>query len=168
MTSQHRPQFLLVAALATFCLGKPAIATDSYEPNDDPTQATELPNDVTLESWISTPTDIDWYHFEHADPEQRITIELTSLPVDVDYDMQLYFRNAQGQLDLVATAENPANQDEVITGIGPAGHYFLVVYGFESTDFDPVDSYLLHGIYGEAPPVPVVSTSWGKIKASYE
>ncbi|MEZ4653419.1 MAG: cohesin domain-containing protein [Candidatus Eisenbacteria bacterium] len=148
-----------------------ARATDSFEPNDDPNNATELPNGVPLESWISVSGDLDWYHFTHADEQQQVNIVLSSLPLDTDYDMQLYFLNEQSTLDLVATSENPPNNDEVISGTGPAGEYFLVIYGFESTDFDPNDSYFLQASYGGGgggntpPQVSVTSPNGGEVFA---
>lgn len=140
------------------------LATDSYEPNDDPDQAHRLTNGETVESWISTSNDVDWFFFTHASPG-LMRIDLTSLPHD--YDLELYwFDPKKGTLVLVARSENPGTEDELITGtVDTIGDYFILVYGFEGA-FDPDDSYLLRAEFQETPS-PVRNLSWGSIKSEF-
>ncbi|MBD3334781.1 MAG: hypothetical protein GF355_04640 [Candidatus Eisenbacteria bacterium] len=158
--------FLVIPWIALWLamLQVPAAATDSFEPNDDPNDAHELQNGVQVESWISTPTDEDWYNFE-VSQTGTIEVDLVSLPAD--YDIILGWLNEDDSTIYERDrSENYGTQDEqIVFEASETGLYFLYIYGWDGAH-DADDSYLLTaswpGAADQPPAVTVTSPNGGE------
>ncbi|MQY71680.1 hypothetical protein GH141_07105 [bacterium] len=121
---------------------------DSYEPNDSFDEAYgPLDFDMTYQSWISTPYDVDIYYF--VPPiEGRIVIDLYTLPAN--YDLALH----DSSYNRIALSENEGTESEQIEfDVSASETYYVAVYSYEG--YDAFDSYYLAVHYSEA------LQSWG-------
>ncbi len=152
-------------ALAALSLGAAVARADTFEPNDTPAQATILPSNITLESFIGTAADMDYYRMQ-VTAAGSIRITLTSVPAEpLDYDMALY-EDVGGELVFVAVSELPAGENELLEGtVQGAADLYVVVYGFDGA-FTDSDSYLLRAEYpggaGQPPTIAVTAPNGGE------
>lgn len=129
-----------------------AAAADSFEPNDKPGQATPLPSGSTLESWISSASDVDWYTFTSVGAGQ-ISIAVTSVPAEpADYDLVLFELNGQELNEIGRSAAGPG-VDEGLEGTSNGGTIVLyaAIFAFKGTPGNPNDSYLVSATYPGQP-----------------
>jgi len=111
----------------------------AYEPNENASQAYSIQLPWLSEAFICEAGDEDWFTF-HLDSGQTIHAEMTSIPVDNDYDLFLY-GPALG--DPVAMSTNGGYADERLEHTAmDTGNYYVRVYGFRQT-FSAQDSYQL-------------------------
>jgi len=114
----------------------PTSILDPYEPNDSFEQAYgPLAFDVTYEAYIWTERDKDYYKLEVPDLG-ILTLDLTNIPVDTDYDLMLY----DDERHWLAGSHNPGNDDEYIShpALWPGTYYILVEpFGNFSDQFQP-------------------------------
>ncbi len=109
---------------------------DSYEPNDSLSTAKDIPVGVSIDAFICTASDVDFFKFDVV-AGQEINIDLTSLPAD--YDLVLYDPAGSG----VADSTNSSLADEQISHTASdSGEYRVRVKGYEGA-YDANDSYTL-------------------------
>jgi len=92
-----------------------APCVDPYEPNNDQAHASDLAPGVEVTGCIPTPGDLDYFRFP-AGPAERITVELSDLPVNLD----LYLLDSSGQT-LASSAQSGTTSERVELVAGPAG-----------------------------------------------
>ncbi|MCK4302873.1 MAG: right-handed parallel beta-helix repeat-containing protein [Candidatus Eisenbacteria sp.] len=138
----------------------PAIATDSFEPNNSMGEAHGLSSATPIESWISETGDQDWYTFQMLETGS-VEITLWSLPLD--YDMEFWrYDAAADSLVLIARSENPETQDEFFSGtVSDTGSFYVRIYA-DLGVYDPNDSYFLVATWPQAPTVTVNSPNGGE------
>jgi len=142
--SIQRYLLLMIVLLGTACLAPGIARADTFEPNDTPQQAKELPSATPVESFISSPTDLDFFFIDAADG--AVVISLTSIPSGADYDLAVTDEFGELACD-VCISENPGNADEQLnlSASGGGGRFYLLVGAFEGSS--DVDGYLLTATY---------------------
>jgi uncharacterized repeat protein (TIGR01451 family) len=95
-------------------------AADIGEPNDTPEQAFgPLISGQTYWAFIWDETDTqDYYHFTPTTTNE-VSVELTNIPMDHDYDLWVY--SYDGKYNIVDFSNNTGNADEYITFFPIAG-----------------------------------------------
>lgn len=114
--------------------------SDTFEPNDDPSQAYSIKHADLLQSYISVKEDVDYYTFT-ADVSGEINI-LLNLPPNQDYDIEV--RDQQGTL--IAIGDSPSRGSyEYLQNISVLANttYYLKVFPKEDYFgyFDPNNPY---------------------------
>lgn len=98
---------------------------DTYEPNDTFSTAADIPIGSSIDAYICTATDVDFFKFDVI-AGQDIIIDLTALPAD--YDLVLYDPDGAG----VADSTNASLADEHIAHTATkSGQYRVRVKGYE-------------------------------------
>jgi hypothetical protein len=98
---------------------------DNYEPNDSSTLATAMNLGSSLQSYISSPTDVDWFKVNVTNAG-TLSISL-SVPAGKDYDLELYGPSATW----LAGSYNKAGIAESIQqNVTVLGTYYFRVYGY--------------------------------------
>ena len=118
---------------------------DPYEPNDDFSQAQPIPPGRTIQAYICSEGEQDFYKF-NVKSGQQITVTLSRIPAGQDYDLYL---NDPGQ-NQVAQSTNTGNADEQIiyTAVGE-GTYYVVVTGYSG--YSTTQAYHLRVDLGGGP-----------------
>ena len=100
-------------------------AKDLAEPNNTPEQAFgPLISGQVYWAYIWDETDTeDYYHFTPTTTDE-VTVELTNIPVDHDYDLWIY--SYDGKYNVVDYSNNTGNTDEYITFVPIAGETIYV------------------------------------------
>ncbi len=99
---------------------------DPYEPNDDFSQARPIIPGTTIQAYICTEGEQDFYTF-NVQGGQQISLSLSHIPAGQDYDLYL---DDPGQTQ-VAQSTNTGNADEQITYTAASGGtYYVVVTGY--------------------------------------
>ena len=102
----------------------PGSEGQAYEPNNSFGQARSLPAPGTLDSYVSSDSDEDYYRFDIR-ALGPITVGLTNIPPDTDYDLELY----DGNRRLVGGSYWPSSHDErVVFQPTRTGRYYVKVY----------------------------------------
>lgn len=110
---------------------------DKYEPNNSIDDATRLSgNSNDIYATIHNEDDEDYYRI-HLDEESNVTIDLTSIPTNQDYDLSL--KDSHG--DTVAYSHNSSDTNEHINKELPSGTYCIKIFACDS--FDAQDTYKL-------------------------
>lgn len=138
---RHIPLALLVTAL--LALPASPVMADTFEPNDTPQQASELPSGVAVESFISSLSDLDFFFIDvDAGP---VIITLTGIPFGTDYDLAVTDINGDLACD-VCLSDNSDNENEILNLVsdGP-GRFYVLVGSF--IGFNEFDSYVLTATY---------------------
>jgi predicted Rdx family selenoprotein len=120
-----------------------APAVDALEPNNSSSSATLLTLGGSVQSYVSSPADVDWFKVVVTTPGQ-LAVNLT-VPAGLDYDLELYAPDGTwkaGSYNPTGAAEN-INYGPTITGT-----YYLRVYGY------PVGS----GAWSETTPYTLTTT----------
>lgn len=101
---------------------------DSYENNDGPDVATEgRYNKVTYAS-LHNENDADWYKMEIDDASEPISIILTNIPLNCDYDLYLVeYSTTSGIGDVYANTETGNTTESLIGYVNKSGTYYVVV-----------------------------------------
>lgn len=103
-------------------------SNDTYEPNNSTSEAYgPLTTGQQYESYISTSSDQDYYHFT-TESTGQINVTLKNLPGD--YDLYLY--NQSGTK--VGQSENSSTNNESISYNGSAGKYYVKVIGYNGAN----------------------------------
>ena len=141
LASRAGASIAVVLVLALFVGIGAAHATDSLEPNDSAGSARRLTSGGTLNSYLSTATDEDWFIFA-CGQSGNVNAQLSSVPGDADYILSIWSYDEFGQPQLLADADAAGNGgSEGITGdVGP-GVYYVQVSSFSG--FNPNDGYQL-------------------------
>lgn len=109
----------------------------TYEPNDDVSQAYgPLASGVTYFAYLQTNGDVDIYHFT-ASPG-LVSILLSSLPANTDYELELY--NSSGVL--IASSYQDGTNPEIINLIALGGKYYIYIFARTSVS-SSIDPYEL-------------------------
>lgn len=99
---------------------------DPYEPNDDFSQARPITPGRTIQAYICSQGERDFYKFD-VRRGQQITVTLSHIPAGQDYDLYL---DDPGQ-NQVARSVNTGNADEqIIYTAAGGGTYYVVVTGY--------------------------------------
>jgi hypothetical protein len=122
---------------------------DSYEPNDSMLQASgPLVPGQTYLGYISDKNDLDFFYLE-IDAPQILTLTLTDMPPDADYDLYL----VTGEEDLLAESASSGQADEHIEyTTSSVGVFYVLVLPFHN--FSSAEPYTLRL---ELQPVPTPS-----------
>lgn len=114
-----------------------------YEPNDTfDTAYGPLESGRTYEAYIWPAEDQDYYYIDATSTTADITVSLTNLPADVDYDLYLY----DNALTLVGQSAHYGNVDESIRyRPTTTGRYYVRVYPYQGAHQDK--SYRLHTVF---------------------
>ena len=153
-----RLAWTVLATLGILALSAPARG-DTFEPNDTLGEAYgPLQSGVPIQSYISSPGDVDWYTFD-ADLG-ALTLTLTGIPAGTDYD--LFLTDEVG--NIYAQSDSSGNQDERIeeqvTGPGPFWVRVVSVSGYA-----PESPYTLTAVFtprNESPTVALLSPNGGE------
>lgn len=104
-------------------------ATDTYEPNNDSSQAYALPGPGIYHSYIWTSTDEDWYQL-NVTTLGPITIDLSNIPSGMDYDIEFY--TSAGRF--IGGSWISGNSDEkVVFQPIQTGSYYVVIYSYSGS-----------------------------------
>jgi hypothetical protein len=99
--------------------------TDTYESNNNSTNAKTIAVNTDITAQIGTSTDVDWFKFTNTSSASKIKVTLTNLPAD--YDMKLY----RGTSTLLGTAQNGGTTSEqLISNTTTVTTYYIRVYGY--------------------------------------
>ncbi len=120
--------------------------TDTYEPNDSPSQAYGPIAPTRYESYIWEPGDIDDYYYLIS-LGGTVQIGLSNIPAGCDYDLYIYHRQDDGY-QLIASSAQFGDADELATFTATrATQYYIRVFrygGYSNehpyhliADFDP-------------------------------
>lgn len=83
-------------------------ACEDFEPNDVPVQGKEQPSAVCSGTMQGEPQGEDDYYYVILSPKQKISVALTQIPAEADYDIVLY----DSTLKIVAYSNDPGQRDE--------------------------------------------------------
>ncbi|MBN2983775.1 MULTISPECIES: hypothetical protein [Cohnella] len=136
---KKRNLLLATVLAATFASATSAYAADNYEPNDSFSTATSLPYSRYITSYISTPTDADYYKASGG----RLTLFQLVNPEGADYDLYLYDANFN-LVSSSATSESTENVGYYTTSL--SNTYYVKVVG-KNGQHDPDRPYTLRQIY---------------------
>ncbi|MCL1816473.1 MAG: peptidoglycan DD-metalloendopeptidase family protein, partial [Clostridiales bacterium] len=107
-------------------------AGDRYEPNDTMATATSIANNATItDANIHVSTDVDYYKFTLTSTS-NVTVNLSNIPVNCDYDLKLYDSANVLKGSSAAAGNNPEN----ITTTLNAGTYYIYVYPYKGSSSD--------------------------------
>ncbi len=144
---------------------------DAYESNNGPDLATDgRYNKVTYAS-IHKEDDADWYKMEINDASQPVSIILTNIPLNRDYDVYLVQYSASSGIgDVYANIETGSTSESLIGYVSKAGTYYVVVQPSSTVENNYSDSnyklyfgdYIREGVYGYAD--TGISVDFGYIK----
>jgi Zn-dependent metalloprotease len=116
------------SAFAAVGIGQSA-PNDTYEPNNNFSEAHSISIGNTYQSYITSSVDVDYYKLNITNAG-RLTIKLTNLPND--NDLKLYDANG---VQLKESIADFRNNEEIVYDAQP-GHYYVCVYpysGFSTT-----------------------------------
>jgi len=103
---------------------------DIYEPNDKPSQAYgPLIEGYTYKGYIWNESDPDDYYYIIPATSNNVTVQLTNIPTNTDFDLYIYRYN--GAYNQIAESNRPGPSDEQVVFTPVAGEtYFIRVYPF--------------------------------------
>jgi hypothetical protein len=104
------------------------IPPDPAEENDFCDVATPLPVAGRADLSIDNPHDVDWFRFSTATPG-AFSVTVTASDADADLDLYLARDYRPDSLVVVALGSEPG-VTETLSGLVPAGDYFLLVVDF--------------------------------------
>ncbi|MEI6493464.1 MAG: pre-peptidase C-terminal domain-containing protein, partial [Verrucomicrobiota bacterium] len=103
-----------------------APAIDTLEPNNSSSSATPMTLGASIQSYVSSPSDVDWFKVTVTTPGQ-LTANLI-VPAGLDYDLELYGPDGTWK----AGSYNDAGVAESISYAATiAGTYYFRVYGYQ-------------------------------------
>lgn len=103
-------------------------AGDSYEANNGPAVATTGRYNKLTYASIHEANDVDWYKIEILDAEKPISVFLTNIPKNCDYDMYLVQYDAtNGITAAYANTQSGTTAEELYGNVEKAGTYYVVV-----------------------------------------
>jgi hypothetical protein len=107
------------------------------EPNNVPNEAKNQPPAVCVASMQEDPVQEDDYYTFFLDNNQTVSLELTDMQHQSDYDLILYDSNIliDENTQAVANSSNNSNIDERIDYLnqGPAGTFFVRIYMYSKS-----------------------------------
>ena len=115
------PYELLVAVTPASVAPQAAQNDPCPEPNDGPDTSCNIGPAAPALGYISTPGDLDSYHFEVPGVRSWVHVELTDLPADYDLEVQ----DANGYLN---ASHNSGTFPEAIDIALDPGTYFIAIY----------------------------------------
>lgn len=102
-------------------------AGDSYETNNMPSTATSGRYNKVTYATIHDDNDVDWYKIEVLSSDEPISIFLTNIPSNCDYDLYLVkYDSTNGITALYANKETGTTSEEMY-GYVEAGTWYVVV-----------------------------------------
>ena len=132
------------------------------KPNDSSTQAALLTLGTSIQAYISSPTDVDWFK---VNVTSFGTLQLSlSVPAGKDFDLELYGPNGAW----LAGSYNPAGYAESIQQtVTTPGTYYFRVYGYPlgAGDYSPSSAYTLSSSF--APQTSTITTSGAVTTATW-
>jgi hypothetical protein len=107
------------------------------EPNNIPNDAKNQPSAVCTASMQDDPVEEDDYYTFFLDNNQTVSLELTGMQHQSDYDLILYDSNIliDSNTQALASSRNSSNVDERIDYLnqGPAGTFFIRIYMYSKS-----------------------------------
>ncbi|MGB7571425.1 MAG: hypothetical protein WBL87_06690, partial [Methanothrix sp.] len=118
------PKSLLIVTLALLAIlsGANGQTADSYEPNNEIGDATELSLNQSISSSIFPANDVDFYKI-HVDSPGILQVQLSNVPMEMKGRIDLYAKNMNWITR--KDAENPGDSVVLMVDIGKAGWYYL-------------------------------------------
>ena len=118
------PKSLLIVTLALLAIlsGANGQTADSYEPNNEIGDATELSLNQSISSSIFPANDVDFYKI-HVDSPGILQVQLSNVPTEMNGRIDLYAKNMNWITR--KDAENPGDSVVLMVDIGKAGWYYL-------------------------------------------
>jgi hypothetical protein len=133
---------------------------NDVEPNDVPNQAQNQPPAVCTASLQDDPEAEDDYYTFFLDTNQTVSLELTEMQHQSDYDLILYDSNIliDENTQAVASSRNSSNVDERVDYLnqGPGGTFFVRIYMYSKSP-DVENTYQLR-IAKTPPDIPGVQS----------
>lgn len=109
----------------------PAQEPDSYEPNNDYSQATgPVPSGDSVQAFISWEQDVDVYYIQTA-TTQTISAELTGAAAGVDYDLYLL-----DQAQVLASSDSQGSNEFIAYPPPESGTYWIAVSSYSGASSD--------------------------------
>jgi hypothetical protein len=131
------------------------------EPNNIPNDAKNQPSAVCTASMQDDPVEEDDYYTFFLDNNQTVSLELTGMQHQSDYDLILYDSNIliDSNTQALASSRNSSNVDERIDYLnqGPAGTFFIRIYMYSKSP-DIGNTYQLR-IAKTPPDIPGVQSA---------
>lgn len=108
---------------------------DRYEPNDSPAQAYgPLSSGQVITAYIWDATDRDDYYWIQPSQSTPVTVTLTNIPANCDFDLYVYYYD-QGRYQQVAYSNKSGNADEGVTFNATANtKYYIRVYPYQGSN----------------------------------
>ncbi|MCX7855521.1 MAG: PPC domain-containing protein, partial [Anaerolineae bacterium] len=105
-----------------------------YEPNDSPAQAYgPLSSGQVITAYIWDATDRDDYYWIQPSQSTPVTVTLTNIPANCDFDLYVYYYD-QGRYQQVAYSNKSGNADEGVTFNATANtKYYIRVYPYQGS-----------------------------------
>lgn len=101
---------------------------DSYETNNGPAVATSGRYNKITYGTIHEANDVDWYEIEIVDANTPISVVLTNIPSNCDYDMYLVqYDNTNGITRMYNNLQAGTASEELYGYVEEAGTYYVVV-----------------------------------------
>lgn len=101
---------------------------DQYEDNDSPETATTGRYNLVTYATIDSDDDMDWYEMDISDSSVPISIILTNIPANRDYDVYLIeYSSSTGYGDIYSNLEDGSVPEELIGRVNHSGTYYVVV-----------------------------------------
>ena len=103
----------------------PPGCADASEPNDSSLTATPLPPGASLNGYICSPTDVDWFRVTVTN-SGTITFTLT-VPAQNDYELEIY---GPDYSFLKGSYQDMGQAESVTVSVTSPGTYYALVYGY--------------------------------------
>lgn len=101
---------------------------DSYEANNGPAVATTGRYNKITYGTIHESNDVDWYEIEVVDAETPISVVLTNIPSNCNYDMYLVqYDDTNGITAMYNNVQTGTTSEELYGYVEEAGTYYVVV-----------------------------------------
>ena len=104
------------------------IAGDSYEANNGPSVATTGRYNSITYATIHDDNDVDWYKIEILNADTPISIVLTNIPNNCDYDLYLIqYDDTNGITAMYQNAQTGTTSEELYGYVNDIGTYYVIV-----------------------------------------
>ena len=121
-----------------------SFAQDIYEPNNDSSNPAIISCNNTIEAYIQSIGDVDWYSVQ-VNQSGSISVDLTSIPTTLDLNLEIY-QFVNNQLKLIADDDDDnagGGQDLTATAFINAGTYLILVEDENSNGSNDSESYVM-------------------------
>ncbi|MBB3909292.1 S8 family peptidase [Anoxybacteroides rupiense] len=115
----------LIESYAITSASQPTSMSDTYEPNNSASQATNISTGTSLSSYISTSSDVDFFKFV-PNRNGSVTLQLY-VPSDKDYDVQVL---NSGQSSIASGTAGTGMTENVTFSVVANQTYYIKVYGY--------------------------------------